>query len=107
MKLPSDPYKNRWGELEDFYHYKLITNKNMTKFFTISWAQIKNAIAYIFLTAILGMGLYVLGVGDVFQINFQNLINIGAISIVSGIVSIIKDLLTTEQGKLAGVFPLK
>ena len=101
-------YKNKGYEIGDFYDYKLIQiKKNMTNFFKVSWGQIGNAVAYVVLTAILGMGLYVLGIGDVFQINFQSLVNIGAISLIAGIVSIIKDLLTTKSGKLAGVIPLK
>lgn len=73
------------------------------KMFTIQWANIKSALVYVFLTASLSILVYIIGVGDVFLISGKSLINIGVMSISTGLVSVIKSLLTTNDGKFLGV----
>lgn len=88
-------------------NYKFNYRNDMTNLFTINWRDVKSALTNVFLSAVLGMGLYVLNVGSVFQIDFHSLVNIGAISVVTGIVSIIKHLLTTSEGNFVGLVSLK
>ncbi len=72
----------------------------------ISWVNIKSALVYglliAFVLALLAMAGYVLQVGDVFGLDWRALVNAGVIAFISGIVigvSIIKNLLTTNEGK--------
>lgn len=72
----------------------------------ISWVNIKSALVYGVLTAIvfaiLAMAGYVLQIGDIFGIDWKALVNTGVIAFITGIVmgvSIIKNLLTTDDGK--------
>lgn len=71
--------------------------------FKLDWTKVKNALVWVVLTAVLGVLLYVVGVGDIYQINFHSLTNIFALAVANGIISIIKSLLTTNSGKVAGV----
>ncbi len=74
---------------------------------TLNWTNIKSAIVYAFLTAILSMGGYVIGLGDIFKVQSHAIINIGVISALTAIVSILKSLLTNSQGQFMGVVQVK
>lgn len=80
-----------------------INNNKESKMFKINWANIKSALVYVFLTASLSVLVYIIGVGDVFLISLKSLINIGVMSISTGLISVIKSLLTTDEGKFLGV----
>jgi len=70
--------------------------------FTIT--NIKSALLSTVLMAIVGMAVYVIGLGDVFLIELKPLVNVGAIALLTGIVSVIKSLLTSyDTGKAVGV----
>jgi len=70
--------------------------------FTIT--NIKSALLSTMLMAIVGMAVYVIGLGDVFLIELKPLVNVGAIALLTGIVSVIKSLLTSyDTGKAVGV----
>lgn len=53
--------------------------------------------------AVLAIAMYVLSVGDVMQINTISLVNVAVMSLMTGVVSMIKSLGTTETGIFAGV----
>lgn len=74
----------------------------MNKIFTLSWTNVKSALITALLTAVLAMGAYVLGIGDIFKIDWKAITNIGVLSLITAIVSIIKSLLTTDKGKFLG-----
>ena len=65
--------------------------------------QIKSALVSVVLMAILSIIVYILGVGDIFAVNVKIIVNIGVMSLLSGIASLIKSSFTTEAGKFAGV----
>jgi len=65
--------------------------------------QIKSALVSTVLMAVLAMAMYVISVGNIIHINAQALLNVGVMSLMTGIVSMIKSLATTTNGKFAGV----
>lgn len=81
--------------------------KNMSDFFNLSWTEIKSAVVYAVLTALVAMGMYALGIGDIFTVSIKPLVNIGAMSLLVGMISIIKNLLTTYNGKFIGSIQVK
>lgn len=58
---------------------------------------------YAILMALVSMGIYVIGVGDIFAIDTHILINSGVLAFVTGVVSLIKNLLTDNSGKFLGL----
>lgn len=70
--------------------------------FSISWVNIKSAMVSTVLTAFLSMAVYIVSLNDIFVINYRTLINIGAISLLTGIISLIKSFLTTDTGRFLG-----
>lgn len=73
----------------------------------ITFTNVKSALVTAFLTAILALAGYVLGVGDIFKIDVHAFINVGALSLLTAIVSIIKSFLTTPDGNFVGVVNIK
>ena len=71
--------------------------------FTISFTNIKSALVYGVLTAILMMALYAVSVGDVFALNMKELTNAGVFGFITVVVSLLKNLLTTDGGKFLDV----
>jgi hypothetical protein len=67
--------------------------------FKINWVNVKSAIVYGILTAILAMLIYAIGVNDVFKLDWRQLLNSGVFGFLVVIVSLIKNLLTTNDGK--------
>jgi len=63
----------------------------------------KSALVSGLITGILAMAGYIIGLGDVFQIEAKPLINVFAMATLTTIVSLIKSSLTTETGKVMGV----
>jgi hypothetical protein len=71
--------------------------------FTIDWEGVKSALVSVVLMALLSVLLYVIGVGDLWQLDMRSLVNIGVISLFTGIVSLIKNFLTSDEGKFLGL----
>jgi len=69
--------------------------------------QVKSALVSTVLMAVLGLATYILGVGDVFALDFHTLVNVGAVSLLTGIVSLVKALLSNEEGDFLGVVKIK
>ncbi len=65
--------------------------------------NIKSALVSTVLMAILSMLVYIVGIANIFLIDWKVLLNIGIISLATGLVSLIKSVLTTKDGKVAGV----
>jgi hypothetical protein len=70
--------------------------------FTINWTNIKSALVSTILTAVLSMAVYVVSLNDIFVIDYHTLANIGAISVLTGLISLIKSFLTTDSGRFLG-----
>lgn len=75
----------------------------MSTIFTISWTNMKSAIVSGILAAIVSMAVYVIGLGDIFKTDLHSLINIGAISLLTTIVSLLKSFMTTSSGSFLGL----
>ena len=79
----------------------------MSNLFTLSWTEIKSALVYAILTAVSAMIVHIVGLGDIFSISIKPLINIGAMSLGVGLISIIKNLLTNSRGNFLGAVKVK
>lgn len=95
----SEKYRGRWCDIE---YFNLLDNQN-SNMFTLSKENIMSAVVYVVLTAFLGLLAYVVGIGDVYKIDFHSVVNIFSIAIATGLVSIIKNFLTDNSGAFLGV----
>lgn len=72
-----------------------------SNFFKLNWRDVIGAIVSTVLVA--GIG-YVLQVGDVFALELKTIVNV---SVMAGLGSLLKSLLTTQDGMFVGVIPVK
>lgn len=70
---------------------------------TLDWASVKRAAISTVIMAIAAGAVYVIGLGDIFAVNFHSLTNIIAISLLTGFVSLVNSLFTTNDDKFAGI----
>ncbi len=70
--------------------------------FSVNTINIKNALVTIFITAIVTVFVYIVGLNNIFQISWHTLINLGVISLLNGFISLAKSFLTDNSGKFAG-----
>lgn len=52
---------------------------------------------------IVSMGIYIIGVGNIFALDAHVLINSGVLAAVTGLISLLKNYLTDNAGKFLGV----
>ena len=69
----------------------------------LNWINIKSALVYGVLSALLAMVLYVTSVGDIFKVSWQALVNSGVFGFLIVLVSLLKNLLTTDSGNFLGI----
>jgi hypothetical protein len=74
---------------------------------TPTWTQVRSALVSGVITAVLAGAGYIIGVGDIFGLNFHSLANVTAISFLVAIVSLVKAVLTTPAGNFAGFVAIK
>lgn len=74
---------------------------------TITWINIKSALVSGVITGILGVAGYIIEVGDIFKLDVHTLVNVGALSALTTIVSLIKSFLTTSSGNFVGAVNIK
>ncbi len=70
--------------------------------FSLSITNYKNALVTVLLTAVLAVVVYVVGLGDIFKVNWHDFVNIGVLALLNGLISLIKQFLTTDSGKFLG-----
>lgn len=75
-------------------------NNNM---FTITKENVKSALVSAFVTAMLGVAGYIIGVNDIFNLDFHTIANLAVIAFLTGIVSLLKNFFTTDDGKFIGI----
>ena len=73
----------------------------------INLTTIKSALISSLLSAVGAMAGYVVGLGDVFKVEWQALVNIGILTILVGVVSLVKSVGTNSRGEFAGVVKIK
>jgi hypothetical protein len=71
--------------------------------FNLDWTNIKSALVYGVLSALLLMCLYAIQIGDIFNLNLKDLVNAGVFGFITVVVSLLKNLLTDNAGKFLGV----
>lgn len=69
----------------------------------MSLTNVKSALFSVALAMIIAVGGYIIGVGDVFKLNWHALINAGMLSGIVGIVSLAKSAMTNNDGKALGI----
>lgn len=65
--------------------------------------NIKSAFVSMMLMGILATAGYIIGIGDVFKIDWHALINTGVMAILAGVVSLIKSMGTSDRGTFVGI----
>ena len=75
----------------------------MNGIFKLSWINIKSALVYGALSAVLAMATYAINVNDLFQINWHTLLNAGVFGFLIVLVSLIKNILTNDEGNFVGL----
>lgn len=76
-------------------------------FFTLNWLQIKSALVTMVLSAILGIIVYIQQIGDIFKISGHSLVNLAVFAAIPTVISLLKSLLTTSEGKVLGLVKVK
>lgn len=82
----------------------------MNGYLTLSWTNVKSALVYGFLSTFvtfsLVVGSSILAHGSIYGLDWHNIIDKGAIAVIGvlvSLVSILKNLLTNDQGKFLGM----
>lgn len=75
--------------------------------YTLDWVKVKSAIVSAVITAVLAVAGYIIGVGDVFNIDVHALVNVASLSTLTAFVSLIKAFFTTDRGNFAGAVRVK
>lgn len=69
----------------------------------ITFNVIKSAFVSLVLMALLQVAGYLISLGDLWKIDVHTLVNISVISLATGLVSLIKNVLTTDNGNFVGL----
>jgi hypothetical protein len=75
--------------------------------FKVTWSNIKSALVSGVITGVLAIAGYIIGLGDVFAIDIHSLVNVGALAVLTTVVSLVKSWLTTDAGKFVGAVEIK
>lgn len=86
---------------EQVGNYQPNQNKFMTKIFRVSFNDVVGAFTSAVLVALI---CYVLKIGDVFTLDWHVLVNT---AVMAGLGSLLKNLLTTDEGNFLGVWGVK
>lgn len=73
-----------------------------TGIFTLNWESFKSALVSAVIMTVIAVAGYVIGLGDLWKIEFHAIINIGVMAFLTGLVSLIKNFLTSDSGTFAG-----
>lgn len=79
----------------------------MSKLFTVNMVNIKSALMFALLIAVIEVLVYVIGVGDVFALDFKAVVNALVFPFLGAVLSLLKSFLTTSGGKFAGIVQVK
>ncbi len=69
----------------------------------LDWTNVKSALVYGVLSAFLAIALYINEVHSVFLIDWKALVNAGVFGGLTAVISLIKNLLTTNSGNFLGI----
>ena len=75
----------------------------MSKIFILNWTNIKSALVVAILGAVAAVLINVVGTGSIFGLDWKGIANVGALSLFTGLIDLIKSLLTNNKGVIAGV----
>ena len=79
----------------------------MSGFFTWSKKDVYSALTSLVITVLIAVGVYITNVGSIWKIDWKTLVDIGIMAGIVAVVSILKSLLTTKEGKFAGLVKIK
>ncbi|MEK6886680.1 MAG: hypothetical protein AABW88_02500 [Nanoarchaeota archaeon] len=80
-----------------------LENKMNSGIGKLNWDNIKSALVFGVLSALLAIGTYVVGVGDIFSLDGKVLANVGAFGGLNVILSLVKRLLTNNDSEFLGI----
>lgn len=75
----------------------------MSKTFTLSLEDYKSALVMVVLGAVLAVLINIISIGNIFELDWKQLANIGVLALFTGFVDLIKNLLANSKGTIAGV----
>lgn len=73
-----------------------------TGIFTLNLESFKSALVSALLMAFVATAGYVIGLGDIFKVEWHALINVAVMALLTGFVSLVKNFLTSDSGTFAG-----
>jgi len=92
-----------WEVVSDKILLEKFKDKTMQNgLLALTWANVRGALVSGVITAVLGIAGYIIGVGDIYKLDLHTLANVGALSALTTIVSLIKNYLTSNQGNFLG-----
>ena len=84
--------------------YYQLNNKNMNNgIFKLDWVNIKSALVYGGFWALLTVLIQIQEAGSIYGLDWKTLLNAGILAFIAIIISLVKNLLTTNSGNFAGV----
>lgn len=94
-------------EFEELVGSEIIRNNNIKNMqnglFTLTWTNVRSALVYVVLTGLLELGFYVKEVGGILNVDWRTATNMLSVALVVGLISLVKNLLTTDDGRFLGV----
>ena len=79
----------------------------MSKIMSLKLKDLKGAVVSGLIMALFAMSMHILGVGNIYAVNIQDLINVGVLALLTSFVSLIKSFFTNEEGNFLGVVKVK
>lgn len=73
----------------------------------MNFEMLKSALVSAVLMALVQVAGYIIGIGNIFAIDWKVMANMGVIALLTGLVSVVKNLLTTDNGNFAGIIKVK
>lgn len=73
----------------------------------LSWANVRGALVTAFITAVITIFIYIIGVGDIFALNYKALANVGVLSALTAFVDLVRSALTTSKNNFVGAVGIK
>jgi len=69
----------------------------------LSWVNVKSALVYGGLWALLAVMVEIKAVGNIFALDWQALANVGVMAFIAFVIVLLKNLFTTDNGNFMGV----
>ena len=68
----------------------------------LNWINVKSALVYGLLWGLLAVFIEIKEIGDVFKLNWQDLLNVFVMAGLAIVITLVKNILTTDSGNFVG-----